>query len=68
MPPDTMEQRKQRRELISTMLTALETPHKPLTNWEEGFVASLTEQFHARGTLSDRQLEVLDRIYTDKTP
>lgn len=49
------------------MLQALQTPSKTLTKWEESFVESLQEQFDAKGSLSDRQLEILDRIYTERT-
>jgi hypothetical protein len=62
MPPT-----KDRQALIQHMLTALETPRLPLTKWEENFVESLTEQFERRKSLSDRQLEILDRIYSEKT-
>jgi len=55
------------KELIQHMLTALETPNKELTKWEENFLGSLEEQFKAKGTLSDKQTEILDRIYTEKT-
>lgn len=34
-----------------------------LNDWEKNFVESLQEQFEERGTLSDRQLEILERIY-----
>lgn len=56
-----------RQALIQHMLTALETPSKSLTKWEENFVESLTEQFERKKSLSDRQLEILDRIYTENT-
>lgn len=38
-----------------------------LTKWERDFVESLQEQFDERGRLSDRQAEILERIYADKT-
>ena len=34
-----------------------------LSEWEGDFVDSVTEQFTARGDLSDKQVEVLERIY-----
>jgi hypothetical protein len=49
------------------MITCLETPSRELTKWEENFLGSCEEQFKARGTLSDRQYEILDRIYAAKT-
>ncbi len=56
-----------RQEFIRMALERLETPSKELTKWEEDFVASVREQFQSRGTLSDRQLETLDNIYSEKT-
>lgn len=62
MPPPT-----DRSQQIERMLNALESPSHSLTKWEEDFLASLSEQFHSRGTLSDRQFEILDNIYAEKT-
>lgn len=39
-----------------------------LTKWEEGFVDSVAERLVARGTLTDRQVETLDKIYAERTP
>lgn len=39
-----------------------------LTNWEEDFVASVEEQMEKISSLSDKQLEVLERVYANKTP
>ncbi len=49
-------------------LTALESPHKELTAWEEDFLDSLREQRGEGRHLSDRQFEILERIYAEKTP
>jgi len=56
------------REVIKSMLEALETPSKDFTQWEAAFLESIAEQFETKGTLSERQFEILDRIYTEKTP
>ena len=48
-------------------LDALQEPYKPLTKWEQGFVDSLQEQLFSQGWLSDRQKEVLERLYAQKT-
>lgn len=53
--------------LITHMLECLASPSKELTKWEQDFVASITTQFETRGTLSDRQIEILDKIYSEKT-
>lgn len=34
-----------------------------LTTWEMDFIESVDAQFRAKGTLSPKQIEVLDRIY-----
>ncbi len=39
-----------------------------LTPWEVSFLESVTDQFDCRGSLSERQLEVLERIYNEKVP
>lgn len=44
-----------------------EEPSKELTEWELGFMASVTDQFDRRGHLSERQEEILERIYAEKT-
>lgn len=55
------------KETIAHFLSELESPSRPLTEWENNFLESITEQFTSRGTLSDRQFETLERIYADKT-
>ena len=42
--------------------------NEPLTDWEESFVESVADQWERRRWLSDRQLEILERIYAEKTP
>lgn len=39
-----------------------------LTPWEETFVNDLDERLRRFGTLSERQAEILERIYSEKTP
>lgn len=39
-----------------------------LSVWEENFVESISEQLDKKGFLSERQIEVLERIYSEKTP
>jgi uncharacterized membrane-anchored protein len=55
------------RELIAHMIEMLKTPSQELTKWEEDFIESVTDQFERRGTLSDRQAEILEKIYAEKT-
>ena len=53
--------------LVAHMLDALETPSKELTKWESDFVESVSGQFERCGSLSERQAEILERIYAEKT-
>jgi hypothetical protein len=39
---------------------------KRLTKWEEGFLESISDQLERTGSLSERQAEILERIYTEK--
>lgn len=39
-----------------------------LTSWEESFMESITDQFDRTQSLSDKQEEILERIYANKTP
>ena len=39
-----------------------------LTKWELDFMESITEQFELYRRLSDKQVDIVERIYTDKTP
>lgn len=58
---------QQKKEFIQHMLTSLEAPIRSLSKWEEDFIASITDQFNTRGTLSDRQVEILEKVYAEKT-
>ncbi len=40
---------------------------KRLTKWEEEFLESISDQIARTGSLSERQIEILERIYTEKT-
>lgn len=42
-------------------------PSKPLTKWEEDFMVSISDQFDRSGRLSEKQAEILERIYSEKT-
>lgn len=40
---------------------------KPLSAWETSFMESITDQWDRTGSLSERQLEILEHIYAEKT-
>jgi len=44
----------------------MEKRHK-LSDWERKFVIDIRLQLRQKGSLSDKQAEVLERIYADKT-
>ena len=52
---------------IDQMIEALHTPSRELTKWEENFLASIEEQYQKNKKLSERQVEILDKIYAEKT-
>jgi len=37
-----------------------------LSQWEKGFVDSIQDQFDRSGHLSEKQIDILERIYTEK--
>lgn len=39
-----------------------------LTAWENEFIESISDQLDRRGDLSDRQIEILERIVEEKVP
>lgn len=45
----------------------LEHNGRGLTKWEEEFISDIKDQFTDRGTLSEKQEEILERIYANKT-
>jgi hypothetical protein len=52
-----------RKQMIELMLSVLTNPNIELTNWESDFIVSIDNQFENRGNLSDRQCEILEKIY-----
>jgi hypothetical protein len=54
--------------VIGEWIAKVEEDGVGLTSWEEGFIASLSEQFTRSGSISDRQEGILERIYANKTP
>lgn len=54
--------------VLQHWITEVNDHGRGLTDWEQNFMESITEQFDERGTLSERQQEILERIYGEKTP
>lgn len=38
-----------------------------LTEWESSFISSLKGQLEKKGSLSGKQVEILERIYAERT-
>lgn len=55
------------KEVIASWIQLIQEEGSGLTKWEEDFVESIADQFDSRGTISDRQEEILERIYAEKT-
>lgn len=48
---------------IREVIESCESEIENLTKWEQSFVESISDQYERSGRLSDRQLEILERIY-----
>jgi len=44
----------------------MEERHK-LNDWERKFIIDIRLQLRSKGSLSDKQVQILERIYADKT-
>lgn len=49
-------------------IAAIEATGTNLTAWEEDFVEDIIVRREADRTLSDKQAEILERIYAQRTP
>jgi len=55
------------KETIEYWIETVNTEGKNLSKWEEDFMKSITEQFEEKKWLSDKQEDILERIYAEKT-
>ncbi len=53
---------------IGDWIECVNTEGRNLSAWEVNFMESITDQFERAGSLSERQREILERIYAEKTP
>lgn len=58
---------KQPKEVIKHWIDTVKAEGRNLTKWETDFIESLADQFDARGSVSEKQQEILERIYAEKT-
>ena len=56
------------REVLKRFIETIQEDGVNVTKWEEDFLESVAEQLELRGSLSEKQIEILDRIYAEKTP
>lgn len=54
--------------LAEYFVDTLVTAGRELTEWETKFVTSVEMQLLERHFISDKQFQILERIYTDRTP
>ena len=58
---------RQSKETIGRWLLVIEESGRDLTKWEGSFIESIADQFASTKSISDRQEEILERIYAEKT-
>lgn len=56
----------QSKEVLKQWITAVNDEGRKLTDWEVQFMESITEQFDNSGGLSEKQEEILEKIYVEK--
>ena len=57
---------KQTKEVLKHWITSVNDEGRSLTDWEVQFMESITEQFDNSGGLSEKQEEILEKIYVEK--
>lgn len=49
-------------------VTEIQDQALDLTDWEKNFIRSVIGQFKQRGWISKRQVEIVEKIHTEKCP
>ena len=63
-----MEKTQKTSKLIEHMIDSLRyKPNRTLTKWEKEFVESVAAYFLRKRDISDRQFEILEKLYAEKT-
>jgi len=52
--------------VVENYISSLERPRHELTPWETEFLESVTDQWTRNRTISQKQLEILERIYDER--
>ena len=58
--------KRQPREVLEQWISAVNEGGRRLTPWELQFMESITAQFDEGGGLSEKQEEILEKIYVEK--
>ncbi len=53
--------------VIESWIELINEEGKGLSKWELDFMESITDQFERKQWISDKQEEILERIYAEKT-
>ena len=53
---------------VKRMVDTIQNEGRNLTEWEDNFIKSIVQQYKRKGSLSERQIEIVERIYANKTP
>lgn len=53
--------------IIRQWIEEVEDQGRGLSDWEKHFIESIADQFDLRGTITDKQEEVLEKIRAEKT-
>jgi len=59
---------QEHRNKLDRWIMTIEVKGRGLTPWEDEFVESIKTQLEKKGTCSIKQEEILERIYSEKTP
>lgn len=59
---------KYTREQLQRFVDEIRENGTNVSKWEADYVDSVADQLERTGRLSDRQVEILDRIYAERTP
>lgn len=58
---------KQPIEVLKRWIECIEEEGRGVTDWEHSFVESVSEQLDRRGSLSEAQIDSLEKIYASRT-
>lgn len=53
--------------VIENWITQINEHGVNLSKWEQDFMESITDQFSRTNRVSDKQEEIIERIYADRT-